>query len=136
MPQVVSSFNWRKALLAMATLAFIQYAYHEVLQLIPFPEVSLNQFTFFIIVFLPEFILAVVMARYFFRNEQAGLPAGVFLAIVYFVVLFGIYFIEDFLRMLFNASYRVAVIDSTFVSWPVALIIVIYSMYSGWRRAL
>lgn len=136
MPQMVSAFNWRKALFVMAIFALSQYAYYKVLPLFPFPEAPLNRFLVFMIVFLPTYILAIVAARRFFRNEQAGLPSGVLLALVYFVVLFGIYFIEDFLRTLFNASYGVAVIDSTFGSWPVALIIVIYSMYSGWRRAL
>lgn len=119
----------------MGVLALMQYVYIELLMLVPFPEGSFNRFTFFITVFLPQYILAIVATNFFFSKEQAGLLAGMMLALPYFAAIFVFSLFEDILRTLFNASYGIAVIDSTLGSWPTALIIVIYSMYLGWRRA-
>ncbi|OGG60630.1 hypothetical protein A2765_03570 [Candidatus Kaiserbacteria bacterium RIFCSPHIGHO2_01_FULL_56_24] len=134
MHENLSSFAWRKASLIMVFLAFAQFVYSELFRFIPFPEGSLTHITFFIIFFLPQYILTIVIARYFFLEEKAGLPAGVMLALTYFAVLFCMILAEDIFRTLINASYRIAVIDSVLGSWPIALIIIAYSAYSGFRR--
>jgi hypothetical protein len=136
MPEAFQNFNWRKAFVVMGLFGLVQYAYGEILQVITFPEGTFNYFSFWLVVFLPHYILITTSAFFFFKDERPGLAAGALLTIAHLSVLFAFLLTEDILRGLFNASYRIAVIDSVLGALPPAVIIIgLCSLYFGWRRA-